>query len=971
MPNQKKPSPYSKNYLDQTLTELSSKNEFIPRHLGPSENDIQAMLQYLGFSNLDDLAKQVVPKSILNTNAMDIGNGISEADILTQLKMMMSQNKVNKSLIGQGYYGTYTPTIIQRNILENPVWYTAYTPYQAEISQGRMESLLNFQTLVKDLTAMEIANASLLDEGTAAAEAMNMAHGLCKNAAAKHFFVSDKLHPQVIEVLKTRSEPLGLEMILGKAETFDFKTPIFAFFVQYPDTEGTVADWKNLTKKVQDQQAFMVAGTDLLALSLLTPPGEWGADIVYGNSQRFGVPMGYGGPHAAFMATKDTFKRNLPGRIIGISKDSQNKPALRLALQTREQHIRREKATSNICTAQVLLANMAAMYAVYHGPEGLKKIAAKTQKLTQVLKAGLEQLGAKVLNTTSFDTLIVDTPKSAEVYAHALSKNYNLRKFNDNRLGISLDETCDEKTLEDIFSFFSNQKLSITELEKKAQCLIPKELTRTSEFLTHPVFNSYQSETELLRYIYKLQNKDFTLTHSMIPLGSCTMKLNATTELVPVSWPEVNQIHPFAPINQVKGYQELIKDLERKLCAITGFSAVSLQPNAGSQGEYAGLLVVREYFKAKGESQRNICLIPSSAHGTNPASAVMTGMQVVVVQCDDQGNVDVKDLKAKAELHKNNLAALMITYPSTHGVFEEGIKDICKIIHDNGGQVYMDGANLNALVGLARPGEFGPDVSHMNLHKTFAIPHGGGGPGVGPIGVRAHLQEYLPKLSLVPESGPTKGISSTTSAPWGSASILPISWVYITLMGSEGLKKATLVSILNANYMAKKLNSYFPVLYKGREGLVAHECIIDLRPAKKTSGVDVTDVAKRLMDYGFHAPTMSWPVAGTLMIEPTESESKAELDRFVNSMIQIHHEIQAVEKGKHKLEESPLTQAPHTAEMVLGSDWKFAYSREEAAFPLAWIKENKIWPAVGRVDNAYGDRNLVCSCPSIDSYSNN
>ncbi len=960
------------DYLNLSLQELSTQNEFVPRHLGPSDRDVQSMLQELGFSSLDDLATQVVPKSILNTQEMDVGKGISEANILTQLKTMMGQNKVNKSLIGQGYYGTYTPTIIQRNILENPVWYTAYTPYQAEISQGRMESLLNFQTLVKDLTAMEIANASLLDEGTAAAEAMNMALGLSKNPTTQHFFVSDKLHPQVIEVLKTRAEPLNLKMIIGNAENFDFKTPIFAFFVQYPDTEGTLCEWQQLTKKIQENKAFMVVGTDLLALTLLTPPGEWGADIVYGNSQRFGVPLGFGGPHAAFMACKENFKRQLPGRIIGVSKDSQNQPALRLALQTREQHIRREKATSNICTAQVLLANMASMYAVYHGPEGLKKIAAKTHKLTQILKLGLEQLGVTVLNQTSFDTLIFETSKAHEVYAKALQGNYNLRKYSETKLGISLDETCSEKNLVEIFSFFTTEKVSLSELDKKTLSiksnLIPPILQRKSSFLTHPVFNSYHSETELLRYIHKLQNKDFTLTHSMIPLGSCTMKLNATTELVPVSWPEVNQIHPFAPISQVKGYLDLIHDLERKLCGITGFAAVSLQPNAGSQGEYAGLLVIRKYFISKGEAQRNICLIPSSAHGTNPASAVMCGMEVVVVKCDEQGNVDLVDLKSKAEQYKNNLAALMVTYPSTHGVFEEGITEICKIIHDHGGQVYMDGANLNALVGVARPGEFGPDVSHMNLHKTFAIPHGGGGPGVGPIGVKSHLKEFLPRLSLVPESGPSNGITSTTSAPWGSASILPISWIYITLMGSEGLKKATLVSILNANYMAKKLNPYFPVLYKGREGLVAHECIIDLRPAKKTSGVDVTDVAKRLMDYGFHAPTMSWPVAGTLMIEPTESESKAELDRFIHSMIQIHNEIQAVEKGKYKLEQSPLTQAPHTATRVLGAEWNFSYTREEAAYPLPWIKENKIWPAVGRVDNAYGDRNLVCSCPSIESY---
>lgn len=972
---------HSSHFLSLNLSELSNKNEFIQRHIGPSESEQTEMLNELGFSNLDDLAKQVVPKTILDTKTMDIGFGISENDILTQLKNMMGANKLNKSLIGQGYYGTYTPTIIQRNILENPVWYTAYTPYQAEISQGRMESLLNFQTMIRDLTAMEIANASLLDEGTAAAEAMSMAHSVSKNTTAKHFFVSDKLHPQVVEVLKTRCEPLGLEMILGPAESYDFKTPIFAFFVQYPDTDGQIADWKSLTQKVQDHRALMVVGTDLLALTLLTPPGEWGADIVYGNSQRFGVPLGFGGPHAAFMSTKEEYKRNIPGRIIGVSKDSQNKSALRLALQTREQHIRREKATSNICTAQVLLANMAAMYAVYHGPQGLKKIAARVNKLTQLLQLGLKKIGIKTLNQSSFDTLVIENDKAATFYQKALKLNLNLRKVAVNKLGISLDETCDLKVLNDLFSVFSetpNNTLTVDILEKElseslkksstASLLIPQNLLRQTKFLTHPVFNSYHSETELLRYIYKLQNKDFTLTHSMIPLGSCTMKLNATTELVPVSWPEVNQIHPFAPLDQAQGYMELIKDLEKKLSAITGFSAVSLQPNAGSQGEYAGLLVIREFYKSKGESHRNICLIPSSAHGTNPASAVMCGMQVVVVKCDEQGNVDISDLKEKAQLHKNNLAALMVTYPSTHGVFEEGIKDICQIIHDNGGQVYMDGANLNALVGLAKPGEFGPDVSHMNLHKTFAIPHGGGGPGVGPIGVREHLKGFLPRLTSVPESGPKTGITSTTAAPWGSASILPISWVYITLMGSEGLKKSTLVSILNANYIAKKLNPYFPVLYKGREGLVAHECIIDLRPAKKTSGVDVTDVAKRLMDYGFHAPTMSWPVAGTLMIEPTESESKYELDRFINSMINIHKEIKSVEEGRYSLENSPLVQSPHTSEMVLNKEWKFNYSREEAAYPLSWIKDNKIWPAVGRVDNAYGDRNLVCSCPSVDSY---
>lgn len=952
---------------------MNSNHEFETRHIGPREHDQSAMLKEIGFSSMDDMARQVVPKTILNTKPMSIGDGVSESDLLLNLKTMMQENKLFKNMIGQGYYGTHTPTVIQRNILENPVWYTAYTPYQAEISQGRLESILNFQTVVSDLTKMEISNGSLLDEATAAAEAMSMAYHMAKNPQSDSFLVSSKLHPQVIEVLKTRAEPLGLKMHVQDIQSWDFATHPFCVFVQYPDTEGTVEDFKALAQKAHQNGATVCVGTDLLALTVLTPPGEWDADIVYGNSQRFGVPFGYGGPHAAFLACKESHKRNIPGRIIGVSKDSQNQPALRLALQTREQHIRREKATSNICTAQVLLANMAAMYAVYHGPKGLTTIAQRVATLTSAAALGLTELGFKVTNTAFFDTVTIETDLAEAILNTGYTNKYNFRLVDKNKIGLSFDETCTPSTVNDVLKMFSQHSkkqssLTFDSLQSKAKSTWPAHLNRTSTFLTHETFNSYHSETELLRYIHRLQNKDFTLTHSMIPLGSCTMKLNATTELVPVSWPEVNQMHPFAPINQAQGYMKLIKDLESKLCAITGFAAVSLQPNAGSQGEYAGLLVIREYYKSINQTNRNICLIPVSAHGTNPASAVMAGMKVVLVQCDENGNVDVEDLKKKALEHKNNLAALMVTYPSTHGVFEEPITDICKIIHDNGGQVYMDGANLNALVGVARPGEFGPDVSHMNLHKTFAIPHGGGGPGVGPIGVSAHLKEFLPRLTMVPESGPAKGITSTTSAPWGSASILPISWAYITMMGSEGLKKATLTSILSANYIAKKLNPFFPVLYKGREGLVAHECIIDLRPAKKTSGVDVTDVAKRLMDYGFHAPTMSWPVAGTLMIEPTESESKAELDRFIDSMIQIHSEIKDIESGKYPLEKSPLVNAPHTAQMVIKTEWNLPYTREEAAYPKSWLRQNKLWPAVGRIDNAYGDKNLVCSCEPLDSY---
>ena len=826
--------------------------------------------------------------------------------------------------------------------------------------------------MVSDLTGMEIANASLLDEGTAAAEAMSMAHALVKNKAT-HFLVSPQMHPHVLEVLKTRATPLGLTMILAEPETWKGNESLFAVFVSYPTTDGEVRNYNQLAAWTHERGALLVADTDLLALTLLKPPGEWGADIVIGNSQRFGVPLGNGGPHAAFMATKDAHKRLLPGRLVGVSVDAQGNRALRLALQTREQHIRREKATSNICTAQVLLANMASMYAVYHGPQGLRRIAERVHRLAQILAQGLEKIGVPARTRDYFDTLKIESMKAPAIFKQAQSMALNFRLIDEKTLIIALDETCDLQTLEQILvACNGGQKLpfNMEDLNPKAGKSLGEAVLRTSAYLTHPIFNSYHSESELMRYIHELQNKDLTLTHSMIPLGSCTMKLNAATELIPVSWPEVNHIHPYAPVSQMSGYLEMIRDLEAKLSDITGFPGISLQPNAGSQGEYAGLLVIREYYRSRKEEQRKICLIPSSAHGTNPASAVMAGMDVVVVQCDDQGNVDVPDLKAKAEKHRDQLAALMITYPSTHGVFEEGIVEICEIIHKNGGQVYMDGANLNALVGYCRPGEFGPDVCHMNLHKTFAIPHGGGGPGIGPIGVAKHLQPFLPRMTGVAESGPTTGITSTTSAPWGSASILPISWSYITMMGAPGLKRATLTAILNANYVAHRLATSYPILYRGQEGLVGHECILDLRGLKKSCGVDVTDVAKRLIDYGFHAPTMSWPVAGTLMVEPTESESKAELDRFIDAMMMIREEAKQIEKGEVEENKSPLRNAPHPAHLLVGKEWHYPYSRETAAYPVSWTRKNKYWPPVSRVDNAYGDRNVVCSCPPVDQYQN-
>lgn len=948
--------------LNSSLNQLSSQNDFQRRHVGPSNAEKQAMLKELGFSTTDEMMLKVVPKTIFNKEKMNIGDGISEYEILAQLKKTMSQNKVFQSLIGMGFYDTVTPSVILRNIFENPVWYTAYTPYQPEISQGRLQSLLNFQTMITDLTGMEISNASLLDEGTAAAEAMAMAHAVSKKQNVNTFVVHPEMHPHVIEVLRTRTEPLGLKMILQDPMTFDFKEEIFAAFFQYPTTTGKIENYKVIAEKLHNHGAYVVTSADLLALTLLTPPGEWGADMVVGNSQRFGVPLGFGGPHAAFLATKDIFKRSLPGRLVGVSVDAQGRQALRLTLQTREQHIRRDKATSNICTAQVLLANMAAMYAVYHGPQGLKKIALRIHRMTQMAVAGLKKLGHTVETSHYFDTVKVKTSDFAALKTLAEKNEINLRVYTDG-VGFSMNETCNLQTIDTLLTIFNKGTavgFKAADLEKEIQPAIPSEMSRTSSYMTHPVFNSYHSETELMRYIYSLQNRDITLTHSMIPLGSCTMKLNAATELIPVSWPEVNKMHPFAPSEQTQGYLALIKDLEDKLSAITGFAAVSLQPNSGAQGEYAGLLVIREYFKAKNQTHRNVCLIPSSAHGTNPASAVMAGFKVVVTACDENGNVDLTDLKAKAELHKDHLGALMVTYPSTHGVFEEAITDICDTIHKFGGQVYMDGANLNALVGVARPGKFGPDVSHMNLHKTFSIPHGGGGPGVGPIGVGAHLAAYLPKHSLVKEAGPTTGVSSTTSAPWGSASILPISWSYITMMGDVGLRDSTVTSILNANYIAKRLSPHYPIVYKGKEGLVAHECIIDIRPLKKSHNIDVVDIAKRLMDFGFHAPTMSWPVAGTLMIEPTESESKAELDRFCDAMIEIRKEADSTP--------DVLRNAPHTAEMLMATEWKFNYSREKAAYPAKWVKANKYWPPVGRVDNAYGDKNIVCSCPPLQDY---
>ena len=948
------------------MTDLTTQNEFIARHIGPRDADTAAMLDTLGFDSLDDLTASVIPESIKGTSVLGLTPGLSEADALAKIKAIAGHNQQLKTYIGQGYYGTHTPSAILRNLLENPAWYTAYTPYQPEISQGRLEALLNFQTLIIDLTGLSIANASLLDEATAAAEAMTFCKRLSKNKASNAFFASQHCHPQTLDVLRTRAEPLGIEVVVGDESTISDASVYFGALLQYPASNGDIFDYRALVERFHAANALVAVAADLLALTLLTPPGEFGADVALGSAQRFGVPLGFGGPHAAYFATRDAFKRDMPGRLVGMSVDRFGKPALRLAMQTREQHIRREKATSNICTAQVLLANIASMYAVYHGPKGLTQIAQRIHQLTAIFAQGLAKLGLAVEQAHFFDTLTVATgERTAQLHQQARAMGINLREIDGQRLGLSLDETSDQAGVERLWEVFAepgDSLPSFNELAASIAARLPQGLLRQSAILQHQVFNRYHSETELMRYLRKLADKDLALDRSMIPLGSCTMKLNAASEMIPVTWAEFGNLHPFAPAEQSQGYQQLTDELEAMLCAATGYDGISLQPNAGSQGEYAGLLAIRAYHQSRGDEQRDICLIPSSAHGTNPATASMAGMRVVVTACDSRGNVDIADLRAKAEEHKERLAALMITYPSTHGVFEEGIREIAQIVHDNGGQVYIDGANMNAMVGLCAPGKFGGDVSHLNLHKTFCIPHGGGGPGVGPIGVKAHLIPFLPgHASMARKTG------AVSAAPFGSASILPITWMYISMMGGEGLKRASQMAILNANYIARRLEEHYPVLYSGEGGLVAHECILDIRPLKDSSGISVDDVAKRLIDFGFHAPTMSFPVAGTLMIEPTESESKEELDRFCDAMIAIRNEIRAVETGALDANDNPLKNAPHTALELVG-EWTHAYSREQAVYPLASLIDGKYWPPVGRVDNVFGDRNLVCACPSIEAY---
>jgi glycine dehydrogenase len=952
---------------------LPLTDRFVERHNGPRGEDIEQMLAVLGLSSLDELVNRAVPESIRLQSPLNLPPARSEYAALADLKEIASKNQVFRSFIGMGYHDCITPPTIQRNILENPGWYTAYTPYQAEIAQGRMEALLNFQTLVIDLTGLEIANASLLDEATAAAEAMSMSYGACKKKNANAFFVSQACHPQTIDVVKTRAKPLGIEVIVGDHRTFDFDREIFGALVQYPATDGTIYDYREFIAKVREQKAIATVAADLLSLTLLTPPGEFGADIAIGNTQRFGVPLGYGGPHAAYFATRDAYKRQVPGRIVGVSKDSNGKPALRLALQTREQHIRRDRATSNICTAQVLLAVIASTYAVYHGPVGLRRIAERIHQLTATLAEGLQKLGYRLGASSFFDTVRVELAAKSlsEILAAAEARQINLRAIDDTAVGISLNETTTVEDLIDLWQIFAGThelSFNVEELVKTASRHFDESFVRQSDYLTDPIFNSYHSETELLRYLYRLQKKDVSLNTSMIPLGSCTMKLNAAAEMLPVTWPEFGKIHPFAPLSQTRGYQVMFQELETWLAELTGFAAISLQPNAGSQGEYTGLQVIRRYHEDRGEGHRHICLIPESAHGTNPASAVMAGMKVVAISCDYMGNIDIADLKAKAEKYRDNLAAIMVTYPSTHGVFEEGIIEICDIVHANGGQVYLDGANMNAQLGLCRPGDYGADVCHLNLHKTFCIPHGGGGPGMGPIGVMPHLVQFLPTHPVV-QMGGERGIGAIAAAPWGSPSILPISWMYIAMMGAEGLTEATKVAILNANYIARRLEDRYPVLYKGKNGLIAHECILDLRSLKKSADITVDDIAKRLMDFGFHAPTVSWPVAGTMMVEPTESESKQELDRFCDAAIAIRDEIRAIEDGEADASDNVLKHAPHTAETLISSDWQRPYSREQAAYPLPWTRDRKFWPPVGRIDNAFGDRNLVCACAGMEAYT--
>jgi glycine dehydrogenase len=952
---------------------------FQSKHIGPSPAEAQQMLDLLEFKSLDALIDAAVPGQIRLTQPLHIPPARSEQEVLRSLKEVAGQNQVFRSFIGMGYYDCHTPAVIQRTLFENPGWYTQYTPYQAEIAQGRLEALLSFQTMVMDLTAMEVANASLLDEATAASEAMTMCHSI--KAARSTFFVSAECHPQTIDVVITRAKALGINVTVGDHTTFQFTDQVFGALVQYPGTYGGIYDYSEFVAQAHAAGAMVVVAADLLSLTLLRPPGEFGADIAVGSAQRFGVPLGYGGPHAAFLATRDAFKRQMPGRIVGVSRDSRGRPALRLALQTREQHIRREKATSNICTAQALLANMAAMYACYHGPAGLKRIAQRIYALTrfvaQALAAGGYQVGqsSKAGNGAPhsaaylpyFDTLRVDIGNKSmdRILKNAETRRINFRFIDQRTLGISLDETTTEADALELLACFNGDKAPGSTPVLDEPPAFPTPHTRHSSYLTHPVFNRYHSETEMLRYLKRLESRDLSLTTSMIPLGSCTMKLNAAAEMFPVSWPEFSRLHPFAPLRQARGYQAVFQQLEEWLAEITGFAGISLQPNAGSQGEFAGLLVIRAYHESRGEGRRNICLIPTSAHGTNPASAIMAGLKVVAVACDEDGNIHLDDLRAKTEAHKDDLAALMVTYPSTHGVFEETIREICEIVHTFGGQVYMDGANLNAQVGLCRPGDMGADICHLNLHKTFCIPHGGGGPGMGPIGAAAHLVEFLPGHSVV-NLGGENPVGAVSAAPWGSASILSISWVYIAAMGAQGLKAATEYAILNANYIAKRLQGYFPVLYRGHGNLVAHECILDLRQFKS---VTVEDVAKRLMDYGFHAPTVSWPVPGTMMVEPTESESKEELDRFCDALIGIHAEIEAIESGKVDARNNLLKNAPHTADMIASSTWDRPYSREQACFPAKWLHDHKFWPTVGRIDNVYGDRNVVCSCVGMEAYT--
>ena len=956
-----------------TLAELEARDAFAARHIGPDSAEQQHMLKVLGFDSRAALIDAVVPAAIRRRDGMSLGEftaPLTEEAALARLRGLAAKNRVLKSFIGQGYYNTLTPGVVLRNIFENPAWYTAYTPYQPEISQGRLEAMLNFQQMVTDLTGLDIANASMLDEGTAAAEAMTLLQRVHKHAS-NTFYVADDVLPQTLEVVRTRALPLGIEVKVGPAADAA-QANAFGVLLQYPGVNGDVADYRAIADAVHAAGGRIVAAADLLALTLIAAPGEWGADVAVGNSQRFGVPLGFGGPHAGYMAVKDEFKRSMPGRLVGVTIDAQGNRAYRLALQTREQHIRREKATSNICTAQVLLAVMASMYAVYHGPQGLKRIAQRVHRLTATLAAGLKTLGLAPVNDTFFDTLTLDTGFNTEAFhAAATQRGINLRHAGGSRVGISLDETASRADVITLWEIFAHGKPvpDFDKIEASVGDGFPATVARQSAYLTHPVFNTHHAEHEMLRYLRSLADKDLALDRTMIPLGSCTMKLNATSEMIPVTWPEFSNIHPFAPLDQTVGYREMIDQVEAMLCAATGYAAVSLQPNAGSQGEYAGLLIIHAYHASRGESHRDICLIPSSAHGTNPASAQMAGMKVVVVACDENGNVDLDDLAKKAEQHSSNLAAIMITYPSTHGVFEQGVQQICDIVHKHGGQVYVDGANMNAMVGVAAPGQFGGDVSHLNLHKTFCIPHGGGGPGVGPVAVGAHLADFLPNQDSVGYRRDDNGIGGISAAPFGSASILPISWMYIAMMGSAGLTAATENAILTANYVARRLSPHFPVLYTGQHGLVAHECILDLRPLQKSTGISNEDVAKRLMDYGFHAPTMSFPVPGTLMIEPTESEALHELDRFIDAMIAIRGEIARVEDGSFDREDNPLRHAPHTAAVVVGNEWKHKYTREEAAYPVASLRTQKYWPPVGRADNVYGDRNLFCSCVPLSEYA--